>query len=78
MVPKQIVIIALTVFAWSAVMAALGQAAAIATLAPALVLTVQQIVQAVRAQHAPRARHADDPSPAGAAVPSSGEEGGAP
>ncbi|MFC0843569.1 hypothetical protein ACFH04_07465 [Streptomyces noboritoensis] len=66
---KQILIIALTVFAWSTVMAALGQAAAIATLAPALGLTVQQIVHAVRAH---------SPAPVRRGSPASGEEGGAP
>ncbi|MFK0181646.1 hypothetical protein ACIQVR_37445 [Streptomyces xanthochromogenes] len=50
---KQLVIIAATVFAWSVVMAALGQAAAIATAAPALALAVQQVVTAVRAHNTP-------------------------
>ncbi|WP_329460906.1 hypothetical protein [Streptomyces sp. NBC_01431] len=50
---KQLVIIAATVFAWGVVMAALGQAAAIATAAPALGLTVQQVLTAVRAHNTP-------------------------
>ncbi|WP_413754858.1 hypothetical protein [Streptomyces sp. MMBL 11-3] len=40
----------ITVFAWSIVMVAVGQVAAIAALAPALALTVQQIARAVRPQ----------------------------
>lgn len=55
---KQILIITATVtglvLAWSAVMAWLGQAVAVATLAPVLGLTIVQIVRAVRA-HAPAA-----------------------
>ncbi|MGQ4431318.1 MULTISPECIES: hypothetical protein [unclassified Streptomyces] len=43
-----IVAVAVTVFAWSVVMAAAGQVAAVATLAPALGVTVQQIAQALR------------------------------
>ncbi|MEU0119411.1 hypothetical protein ABZ137_38465 [Streptomyces bobili] len=56
---KQAVIIAATatVFIWSVVMVALGQTAAIAALAPALGLTVQQIVQAGRMQTAPASGH---------------------
>ena len=56
---KQAVIIAATatVFVWSVVMVALGQTAAVATLAPALGLTVQQIVQAARTQTAPASGH---------------------
>ena len=56
------------VFAWSVVMVALGQVAAIAVLAPVLGLTVQQIVRAIRSQPGPQAG-----SPA-AAAPDSGEE----
>ncbi|KOV92163.1 MULTISPECIES: hypothetical protein [unclassified Streptomyces] len=55
---KQILIITATVtglvLAWSAVMAWLGQAVAVATLAPVLGLTIVQIVRAVRV-HAPAA-----------------------
>ncbi|MFE3249782.1 hypothetical protein [Streptomyces sp. NPDC059209] len=56
---KQILIIAatLTVFAWSIVMVAMGQVAAIAALAPALALTVQQIARAVRPLIAPASGH---------------------
>ncbi|MGW3028287.1 hypothetical protein [Streptomyces sp. NPDC001221] len=63
---KQILIVVATVrvFAWSLVMVVIGQAAAIATLAPALGVTVQQIVRAARAQTEP----ASGP----------GKEGGAP
>ncbi|MDO0936480.1 hypothetical protein QQY66_34035 [Streptomyces sp. DG2A-72] len=42
-----------TVFAWSVVMVAFGQTAAIATLAPALGLTVHQIVLVTRSHGAP-------------------------
>jgi hypothetical protein len=41
------------VFAWSGVMVATGQTAAVAALAPALALTVQQIVHIVRPHPAP-------------------------
>jgi len=56
---KQIVIIVVTVtvFAWSVVMVAIGQVAAVATLAPALGLTIHQIVRAVRPQTAPASGH---------------------
>jgi hypothetical protein len=56
---KLIVIAAatLTVFAWSVVMAMVGQAAAIVTAAPVLALTVQQIVRVVRAQSSPASGH---------------------
>ncbi|GHI41186.1 hypothetical protein [Streptomyces violascens] len=60
---KQLVIIAATVFAWSVVMAALGQAAAIATAAPALGLTVQQVILAVRAHNASASGHRVVPVP---------------
>ncbi|MDX3636992.1 hypothetical protein PV728_43765 [Streptomyces europaeiscabiei] len=53
---RQIVVIAVTatVFAWSVVLVAAGQtAAAVAALAPALALTVQQIVHASRSHTAP-------------------------
>lgn len=62
---KQIVLIAatVTVFAWSVVMVTLGQAAAIAALAPALGLTVQQIVRAVRTPTTPTSGHRVAPVP---------------
>jgi len=60
MIRKQILIITatVTVFAWSTVMVVMGHAAAIAPLAPALGLTVQQIASAARphASRAPRQR----------------------
>lgn len=61
---KQILIIAatLTVFAWSIVMVAMGQVAAIAALAPALALTVQQIARAVRPLTAPSNRQTVAPT----------------
>jgi hypothetical protein len=57
MKPRQIVVIAVTatVFAWSVVLVAAGQTAAVAALAPALALTVQQIVHASRSHPAPGA-----------------------
>ncbi|MET9459232.1 hypothetical protein ABZY05_29805 [Streptomyces canus] len=69
---KQVLIITATatVFAWSVVMVAMGQVAAIATLAPALGLTVHQIVLAARQQTAPASGHRV------AGVPD--KEGGAP
>lgn len=54
---KQILIITATVLAWSLVMAAMGQAAAIAALAPVLGLVVQQIVRAARPQAEPPQDH---------------------
>lgn len=56
---KQIWIVTatVTVFGWSIVMVAFGEAAAIATLAPALGLTVQQVARAVRPQTAPASGH---------------------
>ncbi|MEU2955788.1 hypothetical protein [Streptomyces xanthochromogenes] len=60
---KQLVIIAATVFAWGVVMAALGQAAAIATAAPALALAVQQVVTAVRAHSTPASGRRVTPVP---------------
>ncbi|CAM5325250.1 hypothetical protein [Streptomyces chartreusis] len=55
MKPRQIAVIAVTamVFAWSTVLVAVGQTAAVAALAPALALTVQQIVFASRPHTAP-------------------------
>jgi hypothetical protein len=42
-----IVVVLMTVFVWSVVMAALGQVAAIAALVPSLGLLVQQVVKAL-------------------------------
>jgi len=44
-----IVIVAMAVFGWSAVMAALGEMAAVGALVPSLGLLIQQIAQAVSA-----------------------------
>ncbi|MEU2625172.1 hypothetical protein ABZ642_44960 [Streptomyces sp. NPDC007157] len=59
MTRTQILIIAamVTVFAWSAVMAVLGYLAAVATLAPALGLAVQQIASVGRPQSESVPRH---------------------
>jgi hypothetical protein len=56
---KQIltIVATVTVFAWSVVMVAVGQAAAIAALAPALGLTVQQVVRTARPQSAAASGH---------------------
>jgi hypothetical protein len=55
MKPRQIVVIAVTatVFTWSVVLFAAGQTAAVAALAPALALTVPQILHASRSHTAP-------------------------
>ncbi|WP_327731347.1 hypothetical protein OG250_42590 [Streptomyces sp. NBC_00487] len=50
-------VVTVTVFAWGAVMAVMGQEAAIITTAPVLALTVQQVVRAVRARTAPASGH---------------------
>ncbi|MGW1736722.1 hypothetical protein [Streptomyces sp. NPDC001999] len=60
---KQIVIITATVLAWSIVMTAMGQAAAIAALAPVLGLVVQQIIRATRAQAATPSKNGVDAVP---------------
>ncbi|MET8420678.1 hypothetical protein ABZV41_34815 [Streptomyces sp. NPDC005098] len=60
---KQIVIITATVLAWSIVMTAMGQAAAIAALAPVLGLVVQQIIRATRAQAGPPSKNGADAVP---------------
>ncbi|WP_307710678.1 hypothetical protein [Streptomyces sp. V1I6] len=60
---KQILIITATVLAWSLVMTAMGQAAAIAALAPVLGLVVQQIVRAARTQSTPPSVQAADAVP---------------
>ncbi|MEU3862738.1 hypothetical protein AB0F03_36450 [Streptomyces sp. NPDC028722] len=65
------------VFTWSVVMVAFGQVAAIAVLAPALGLTVQQIVRAARPQTGLEAARTQAGCEAGrpaSAVQSSGEE----
>ena len=59
-----ITVATVTVFAWSVVMAAVGQAAVIVTAAPVLALTVQQIVCAVRAQTAQNSGHRVGAAPA--------------
>ncbi|MER6297663.1 hypothetical protein ACFT8V_22475 [Streptomyces griseoincarnatus] len=66
---RQIMIltVTMTVFTWSGVMVAAGQTAAAAALAPALAVTVQQIVHAARTHGAPR-------PPAPALAPASDEE----
>ncbi|MER7898890.1 hypothetical protein ABTX62_22955 [Streptomyces sp. NPDC096046] len=51
--PIVVISVTATVFAWSGVMVATGQTAAVAALAPALALTVQQIVHIVRPHTAP-------------------------
>ncbi|MFD3823679.1 hypothetical protein [Streptomyces sp. NPDC058625] len=57
MKPRQIAVttvtVTVTVFAWSVVMVAADETAAVAALAPALALTVQQIVHTVRSRTAP-------------------------
>ncbi|MET8621291.1 MULTISPECIES: hypothetical protein [unclassified Streptomyces] len=58
------VIATVVVFGWSAVMAAMGHAAALASLAPVLGLTVQQVVRALRTR----------PDPPSAGVPD-GQDG---
>ncbi len=60
---KQILIIMATVFAWSLVMAAMGQTAAIAALAPVLGLVVQQLIRAARTQTGPTSGHRADAGP---------------
>jgi hypothetical protein len=59
---KQIVVLAvtMTVFTWSGVMVAAGQTAAATALAPALAVTVQQIVHTARTHGAPRPVEAAD------------------
>jgi hypothetical protein len=66
---KQVVtvIVFVAVFSWSVVMAMLGQPAAVAALAPALGLLVQQTVQALsgepgRPGAGPAAAHTDPPA----------------
>ncbi|MCZ4101082.1 hypothetical protein [Streptomyces sp. H39-C1] len=65
---KLTVIVLMTVFSWSVVMAALGQLAAVATLVPSLGLLVQQLVQVFGGGDSsrsadvasPRARHDEE------------------
>ncbi|CAL9673029.1 hypothetical protein [Streptomyces sp. enrichment culture] len=54
---RSIGIITFAVLAWSVVMVFAGQVAAIATLAPALGVTVQQIVRAARPRSGPASGH---------------------
>ncbi|TXS44083.1 hypothetical protein EAO75_30215 [Streptomyces sp. uw30] len=63
MTHKQKLIIAATatVFVWSTVMALMGHIAAVATLAPALGLTVQQIVNSARSHSEPAPAHPKEP-----------------
>ncbi|MFE1444402.1 hypothetical protein [Streptomyces sp. NPDC058739] len=85
MKPVYRVVIAVTmaVLVWSLVMAAAGQTAAIAALAPALALTVQQIVRTVRPQPPSSAVPApgpavDNAAPGARRDTAADEEGGAP
>jgi hypothetical protein len=66
MIRKQvwIVIVAMTVLAWSAVMTALGQIAAIGALVPSLGLLVHQIAQAVQTAGTGRGPQPAEPAPA--------------
>ncbi|MGC4987411.1 hypothetical protein ACLQ18_43750 [Streptomyces sp. DT193] len=59
---RSIVVIGVTatVFAWSAVLVAVGQTTAVVALAPALALTVQQIVHATRTHSASRTSNRTD------------------
>ncbi|MFE3270965.1 hypothetical protein [Streptomyces sp. NPDC059215] len=52
--PIVVVTVTATVFAWSGVLVAAGQTTAVIALAPALALTVQQIVHASRSHSAAR------------------------
>ncbi|MDI3390634.1 hypothetical protein QIS99_31225 [Streptomyces sp. B-S-A8] len=56
-VPATALALALTVFGWSAMMTAMGHAAVIASLAPVLGLTVQQVVSTVRSRTTPASGH---------------------
>jgi hypothetical protein len=58
---KLIIAATATVFVWSTVMTLMGHIAAVATLAPALGLTVQQIVSAARQQSEPSPAHRTEP-----------------
>ncbi|WP_326844553.1 hypothetical protein OHB33_41130 (plasmid) [Streptomyces sp. NBC_01558] len=62
MKPRPIVVITVTatVFAWSALLVAAGQTTAVIALAPALALSVQQIVQASRSQPSSRSNTGTD------------------
>ncbi|MFF4978214.1 hypothetical protein [Streptomyces sp. NPDC001083] len=52
--PIVVITVTATVFAWSGVLVAAGQTTAVVALAPALALTVQQIVHASRSHSAAR------------------------
>jgi hypothetical protein len=58
-----ILIALLMVLAWSVAMAAMGQVAAIATLAPALGLTVQQVFHVARSRTTTASGHRVAPVP---------------
>jgi hypothetical protein len=60
---RSIGIITFAVLAWSLVMVLAGQVAAIATLAPALGVTVQQIVRAARPRNNSASGHQIDAVP---------------
>lgn len=78
-------VVLMVVFAWSALMAALGQAAAIGALVPSLVLLLQQAMQALSGEPrrgesaAPQSGSADSPvaRTAGAAVTEPPDHAGA-
>lgn len=52
-----VVLVTVVVFAWSVVMTAMGHVSVVVWLAPALALTVQQIVCATRSRNAPTPGH---------------------
>ncbi|MDU9001694.1 MULTISPECIES: hypothetical protein [Streptomyces] len=58
--PIVVITVTATVFAWSAVLVAAGQTTAVVALAPALALTVQQIVHASRSHPAARSSNRVD------------------
>ncbi|MFD6329219.1 hypothetical protein ACFWGI_06520 [Streptomyces niveus] len=60
---KMVVVATALVFAWSAVMAAMGHAAVLVPLAPVLGLTVQQVVRALRPQTEPATGQGLAPAP---------------
>ncbi|WP_190144641.1 hypothetical protein [Streptomyces glebosus] len=52
-----VVLVTAVVFVWSVVMTAMGHVDVVAWLAPALALTVQQIVRTTRSRNAPTPGH---------------------
>lgn len=58
--PIVVITVTATVFAWSGVLVAAGQTTAVVALAPALALTVQQIVHASRSHSAARSNSRAD------------------